>query len=74
MNNETRPQRNLGEVAVAYFKDRLLAISDDIHFFETKHREGRLAWSEFLDIHRSLMQAKREVEAALDRTEVVSDS
>jgi hypothetical protein len=59
------PQRR-SEMAVAYFEERLRAISSDIHAFETEYCEGRLTQGEFLEIYRSLTQAKREVQVALD--------
>lgn len=57
----------LNEMAMAYFKDRLLAISADIYAFESAYHEGKLTQNEFVGIRRSLMQAKGDVQAALDK-------
>jgi phage terminase Nu1 subunit (DNA packaging protein) len=61
----SNPER-LNEMAMAYFNDRLNAISADVSALENAHREGKLVQNEFLRIRRALIQAKREVQVALD--------
>jgi hypothetical protein len=66
MDHETSHPETLTEVALAYFEDRLRAIKADICAVEIEHDEGRLMLTEFAGIHRSLMDALKEVRAALE--------
>ena len=66
MNDKTTPRKTMERAAADYFRSRLLAISADVFFFEAMHYEGRVAHGEFIAIRRSLMEAKREVQVALE--------
>ena len=64
--NSPVPNARSSEMATAYFKDRLLAISADLSAVKSAHAKGLMAKNEFVGIRRSLMRAKQEVQAALD--------
>ena len=65
--------KDLNEMAIAYFEERLFAMSGDLYAVEYAYREGKLTRIEFLGIHRSLMQARGDVQAALDEIASVED-
>jgi hypothetical protein len=56
----------LNEMAMAYLKERFLAICASVSVIENSYREGMLTRDEFLTIRESLMGARREVQVALD--------
>ena len=57
--------KDLNEMAIAYFEERLFAMSDDLYAVQYAYRGGKLTRIEFLGIAGSLMQAMGEVDAAL---------